>query len=275
MPTNLLNDEELADAIGPHKDTLKELLPTVVEAEFGCPLQRSGENLITVCRFDGCSDDKKPSFNVYRRDDGQWAFKCFSCGAAGDVFVFLQKTKKLNFLDAYMDLAKGTYGLPTSSPQKRDELKKPNVSMEKRETILTVFTGLAHQFLTDENREYIHRRKISNHTIDRLKIGSFSSIGRLITSLEKIGKQKDFSIADCIAIGLFHVTGDDDPLARPHFDDDFVTIPVWRGDKAAGSQRRLERLTSSAGLTPSGCPSSLTCQMPGTRQCGTDVRTCC
>ena len=74
MPTHLLNDEEFSNAIGPDKDALKELLPTVVEAVWGSPLQLSGENLVTVCQFDGCSDDKKPSFNIYRGKDG--LFRC-------------------------------------------------------------------------------------------------------------------------------------------------------------------------------------------------------
>lgn len=44
--------------------------------------------------------DKTPSFKVYKMDDGVWGFKCFGCGASGNVFQFVQKMDGVPFVKA-------------------------------------------------------------------------------------------------------------------------------------------------------------------------------
>ena len=44
--------------------------------------------------------DKHPSFKIYKMDDGVWGFKCFSCGANGNVFQFVQAFDGIKFKDA-------------------------------------------------------------------------------------------------------------------------------------------------------------------------------
>jgi DNA primase catalytic core len=64
-------------------------LAAVVQAH-GVPLKRKGANLVAPCPF---HREKTPSFTVNER---KRIWKCFGCGAAGDVFTFLQKKAGLS-----------------------------------------------------------------------------------------------------------------------------------------------------------------------------------
>lgn len=41
--------------------------------------------------------DKSPSLKLYKLDGGTWAFKCFGCGACGNIFQFIQKFDNVTF----------------------------------------------------------------------------------------------------------------------------------------------------------------------------------
>ncbi|MEI6805632.1 MAG: CHC2 zinc finger domain-containing protein [Myxococcaceae bacterium] len=62
-------------------------------------LKKHGPNYLGLCPFHG---EKTPSFNV-RPDKGY--FKCFGCGASGDVFSFLEKQSGQLFIDIVKRLA--------------------------------------------------------------------------------------------------------------------------------------------------------------------------
>jgi DNA primase len=62
-------------------------------------LRKRGRNFLGLCPF---HSEKTPSFNVLE-DKG--IFKCFGCGAAGDVYTFLMKMEGLTFPEAIEKLA--------------------------------------------------------------------------------------------------------------------------------------------------------------------------
>lgn len=62
-------------------------------------LKARGREYIGLCPF---HDDHKPSMNVVPH---KGIFKCFSCGAAGDVFGFVQRFHKMEFREALEFLA--------------------------------------------------------------------------------------------------------------------------------------------------------------------------
>src|ERR1017187_2074982 len=63
------------------------------------PLRKAGVAWKGLCPF---HQEKTPSFNV-NRDKG--FFKCFGCGAGGDVVKFVELTQQIAFLDAVRYLA--------------------------------------------------------------------------------------------------------------------------------------------------------------------------
>ena len=73
-------------------------LSTVV-AGYNVQLKRAGSNLLGLCPF---HNEKTPSFNI--RPVEQY-FRCFGCGAKGDVFRFVQMMEKVEFPEAVRLLA--------------------------------------------------------------------------------------------------------------------------------------------------------------------------
>lgn len=63
-------------------------------------LRRAGKNLKGLCPF---HSEKTPSFNVLAEKQ---IFKCFGCGAGGDVFKFIQQREGVNFPEARAILAR-------------------------------------------------------------------------------------------------------------------------------------------------------------------------
>lgn len=60
-------------------------------------LRREGREYVACCPF---HKDDTPSFKVYLLDDGTWGYKCFGCGANGNVFQFIEKFDKIKFIQA-------------------------------------------------------------------------------------------------------------------------------------------------------------------------------
>jgi DNA primase len=50
-------------------------------------------------------DDKTPSMSLLKFPDGNWRFKCFGCGAAGDPITYVQRTAGMGFIEAVAYLA--------------------------------------------------------------------------------------------------------------------------------------------------------------------------
>ena len=62
-------------------------------------LRRVGRNWVGLCPFHA---ERSPSFNV-REETGR--YKCFGCGAAGDVFTFVQEIEHVDFVTAVEQLS--------------------------------------------------------------------------------------------------------------------------------------------------------------------------
>lgn len=78
-------------------------LPAIAGAVL--KLRRSGNEWTACCPF---HNDRSPSFTIY---DGGKRFKCFGCGASGDVLDFVQAVHKVDFVGALNLLGGGC--LPT------------------------------------------------------------------------------------------------------------------------------------------------------------------
>jgi DNA primase len=83
-------------------DDLERLRATVSIADVVqqyVALKRVGRNWVGLCPFHG---ERSPSFNV-REETGR--YRCFGCGAAGDVFTFVQEIEHVDFVTAVEQLA--------------------------------------------------------------------------------------------------------------------------------------------------------------------------
>ena len=66
------------------------------------PLTQKGKNFFGVCPF---HDDTNPSMSVSREKQ---IYRCFSCGASGNVFNFIMEYEHISFKEALLVLSNKT-----------------------------------------------------------------------------------------------------------------------------------------------------------------------
>ncbi len=86
-------------------------------------LSKKGKNYVGVCPF---HDDHDPSMSV---SPDRQIYKCFVCGAGGNVFTFIQDYEKVNFIDAVLKTA--TYANIDVSEYESIETKPVDEEKEK------------------------------------------------------------------------------------------------------------------------------------------------
>lgn len=141
----------------------------VVGAHVG--LKRSGKQYKGLCPF---HDEKSPSFHV---DPVRRTFKCFGCGAWGDVFDFVQKVEGVGFLAAVRSLgARVGVALPD---QTDDDVRRAEARERERELayrINAVAAELYRRLLTEApigeaGRAYQRERGIEAQVAEAFQIG--------------------------------------------------------------------------------------------------------
>lgn len=81
-------------------DKARGALVAIVEAKLGPPRKKDGRSLFWCCPFH--AGDRDPSFKVDLKEP---FYRCFGCGARGDVFTFMRETEGIAFKDALRELA--------------------------------------------------------------------------------------------------------------------------------------------------------------------------
>ncbi len=130
-------------------------------------LKRAGRDLRGLCPF---HKEKTPSF--YVRPTEQY-FKCFGCGAAGDVFTFIQKIHSIAFPEARQMLA-DRFGIKLNVvPTQSDE--KGQITRTQLLRVTKWAASLFQKCLRDDPgktaRDYIQHRRILPELVDRFQLG--------------------------------------------------------------------------------------------------------
>lgn len=143
------------------------------------PLQRSGRRLKARCPFHA---EKTPSFYV-NPEEGFW--KCFGCGAGGDVFSFLMKMENLSFPEAAERLAR-SLGLEWRG-QPVDAAKTERRKLQQRalEAAAEYFEARLRSNLGAGAREYLARRGLSDEILGQFRVGyappGWENLGRFLS----------------------------------------------------------------------------------------------
>jgi DNA primase len=127
------------------------------------PLHRTGSKYKALCPF---HDDHNPSMEL---NPDRQSFKCWSCGAGGDIFDFVKDYERVDFPEALRMLADragvtlGETVAPTAPGLSKVELLRVTAWAE------TVFV----EALADsaESRSYLQKRGISPESIARFRLG--------------------------------------------------------------------------------------------------------
>lgn len=129
-------------------------------------LRKRGRDLVGLCPFHG---EKTASFHVHPEEG---YFKCFGCGAAGDVIAFVQKLENLTFPDAVRMLA-GKAGIELEAEDPRAARMR-----SEREAIYEANRLAAAYFAAELKgpsgaaaRAYCERRGFGDAIIEKFSIG--------------------------------------------------------------------------------------------------------
>jgi len=142
-------------------------------------LKRKGREMVGLCPF---HDDHRPSMNV---NPVKQIFKCFSCGAGGDVFKFIQMRENLTFPQAIERLAERAgiklekRQMPRRLPSGADTGQNGQIEDVDPNRLAKANAWAAEYFqqkLNDDKmgkyaRDYLHKRQISPESIKKWKLG--------------------------------------------------------------------------------------------------------
>lgn len=150
------------------------------------PLKKKGKNYFGVCPF---HSDHSPSMSV---SSERQIFKCFSCGAAGNVFKFLMDYENISFSEAIKILAdKAGIDVALKSNIKEKPIKYQNL-YELYELSQMFYQNNINTKEGKEAKEYLAKRNLNSEVIKEFGIGlALSDYTMLTKLLIKKGKNPD------------------------------------------------------------------------------------
>ncbi|MBE6161390.1 MAG: DNA primase [Firmicutes bacterium] len=155
------------------------------------PLNEKGKNYWGVCPF---HEDHSPSMSVSK--DKQ-IYKCFSCGAAGNVFSFVENYENVSFMEAVKIVAeKVGFNLSGNISIKKET--KFTREYEMMDIALKYFQNTLNTKEGKEAFKYLNDRGLSENDIKEFDIGLSPCNNSLNVLLEK----KGFNYNEMMDVGL-------------------------------------------------------------------------
>lgn len=128
------------------------------------PLTQKGKNFFGVCPF---HDDTNPSMSVSREKQ---IYRCFSCGASGNVFNFVMDYEHVSFREALSILSEKT-GIEIKGLNIRKKTTKYDKLYEIYELAHKYYQNNMSSSYAKKAKEYLANRKIDEEMIKEYKIG--------------------------------------------------------------------------------------------------------
>jgi DNA primase len=142
-------------------------------------LRKSGPSrFMGLCPF---HNEKTPSFTVHVVHQ---FYKCFSCGAGGDVVKFVMEKEGLSFWEALKQLAE-RYGipLPKRSQYSDDDARQRGSAFEMHEMAQEAFRANLSGPAGSTARAYLERRGVAAETIAQFGLGYSERSGNALARL--------------------------------------------------------------------------------------------
>lgn len=149
-------------------------------------LKKAGKNFLGLCPF---HNDKSASLNV---TPSTGRYRCFACGAGGDVFNFVMETEKVEFREALRMLAEEA-GITLSIKQ---EASPDAAQKEHRIAIMKVAQKFFQEQLLSSPlaKDYCKERGLDAKTIETWGLGFGPDHGE---SLTVFLKKKGYNLEEC------------------------------------------------------------------------------
>jgi len=153
-------------------------------------LKRSGSGFVGLCPF---HDEKTPSFHV---TPGLGIYKCFGCGASGDVFSFVMEMEGVGFGEALRSLAE-RYGvsMPEEHTPEDDQKhrEREGIYHALRFAGLFFFRMLKESDEAEKARTYLEQRGYNGSIIKKFGLGYAPGGGdSLLKAAKKEGIEEDY-----------------------------------------------------------------------------------
>jgi len=131
------------------------------------PLIKKGKNYVAVCPF---HDDHDPSMSI---SQDKQIFKCFVCGAGGNVFNFVKDFEKIQFNDAVVRVA--NYIGYTLDEKYIINQTKIDPKQQALFNVLNEYVKYTRYILNTEDaldaKKYLHNRGLDDSIIQKFEIG--------------------------------------------------------------------------------------------------------
>ena len=145
------------------------------------PVTLKGKDYKCVCPF---HDDHSPSMSI---STSKQIYKCFSCGAAGNVFTFVQNFENVSFIEAVKIVAE-KIGYQINGVFKQEAILKYQKEYDLMEFVNKYYENSINTKSGLEAKDYLHKRGLSDEDINKFRIGlSLDEPATLKNILEKKG----------------------------------------------------------------------------------------
>ena len=199
------------------------------------PVNKKGKSYVALCPF---HDDHSPSMSI---SPDRQIYKCFVCGAGGNVFTFVQNFEKVSFPEAVAEVAR-LVGYPLSvDPAAQKKPEDPH-----RETLYRILDETIrysmYQMNTEEGkqyRDYLEQRGLDQKTREQFQIGWLPARDQLYRFLHA----KGYSDSDLVSVNVVRTS----PGGLHDVFSDRITFPVHdpQGRPIGFSARTIDRNTPS------------------------------
>mgnify|MGYP004681823961 CR=1 FL=1 len=147
------------------------------------PLTSKGKNYFGVCPF---HDDHSPSMSVSKE---RQIYTCFSCGATGNVFKFIQDYENISFIEAVKKCA-DMVGISLDIGKITTKNKHQDL-YDIYELSFKFYQNNINTELGKKAKEYLHNRSLDDVTIKEFGIGLSLNEKDVLTKLLKSKKYSD------------------------------------------------------------------------------------
>ena len=159
------------------------------------PVSKKGRNHVAVCPF---HNDTNPSMQI---SEDKQIYKCFSCGAGGNVFTFVEEFEKISFIEAVKTVA-DYIGYDLSGY----EISLPQKSTDPYVEKLLNLTKEASEFYTynllnsdNDGLKYFENRGITKEIVEAFKLGyADNDSSKIVRYLTK----KGYSTKEIVDAGI-------------------------------------------------------------------------
>ncbi|MBQ9014068.1 MAG: DNA primase, partial [Bacilli bacterium] len=159
------------------------------------PLVQRGKNYFGICPF---HDDHNPSMSV---SNEKQMYKCFVCGAAGNVFNFVKDYEKISYYEAVKKVAdKAGIMVSIDTNFKKNDNNKFSDQYEIYDISNKFYQNNLNTSLGKIARSYLEKRNISEDVIKKFQIGLSLNDNNLTKLLLKKGFDNDILVKSGIAV---------------------------------------------------------------------------